>query len=144
MGEVADGVGTTIEFETSALVLRMVRITPPPISGGDKMDHTALGNKAWKTAAPRTLKELGEGSFEAFFDTSKWASAPVNINQEIKIVYPDGTYHSFWGYLGSFEPGEVVEGDYAKCTGTLVGTNLNGSDVEVGPSYGTATSITST
>lgn len=137
MVDVNDGLGTSLELEQSDIVINEVRITPPAMEGGDKIDLTHLGNTAYMTGQPRQLKSMENFSFEGVYDPSKLVSSPVNVNQRVLIVYPDGSRHRIWGFLKRLEPGEIVEGARVAVTGTIEVTNTNNATVraEAPPIY---------
>lgn len=136
MAIIPDGLGTTITFGTSGFTMEKVRITPPAVRGGEKIDLTHLGNTAWKTAVLRTLKDLDNFSFEGHYDPSKHTTAPVNTNELITITFPDGDTLAVYGGMTDFEVGEVVEGAKVMCTGTIAVTNRTSEGTETGPAYG--------
>lgn len=135
MAIITEGMGTTLTFVTSGLTLNKVSIKAPPIDGGDKIDLTHLGNTAWRIAAARTLKDAGQLTFDGYYDPSNLVSAPYNTEQQIKITYPDGDYHTFWGFLRSMTPADLKEGEAGKISGVVEITNRNGSGVETAPTY---------
>ena len=131
-----DGIGASIAFagHDFALTLDPTSITPPGFDGGDSIDTTSLSNAAYKTKFPRTLMDVTDGSFTAFYDPAVVASiiAAINDNVAITITFPDETTMVVYGYLKSFEPGELVEGEAPTAECSIVVTNDNGG-TETGP-----------
>lgn len=139
MSKVKDAKGTKIEWKTNnpTFSLDMVKIKGFGLQGGGKIDATHLQNTAYTTAWAKSLKEITDIEFEAHFDTAKLTTAPVNSLDLIRITYGStGKYHEVWGYLDEIIPGDAVVGDKVVVSGKIVITNLNESDVETGPSYG--------
>lgn len=139
MTDLNDGLGTTLVLEESALVVNKIRITPPAVEGGDTIPLTHLGNVVWETGQPRQLKRMENFSFEGVYDPSKLVDAPVNVNQRIRIEYPGGGRHRFFGSLRRFEPGEIVEGARCMVTGTIEVLNTDTAGDEAGPIFYAAT-----
>ena len=136
MGKTNDGVGTTITWTTnSTFVLLKISITPPELDGGGPIDLTGLDNTAWRTSAPKTLKDVNQIKFEGRMDSSLYTQAPINSNDLITITYPDTSSNAFWGWLDKLTPGDSVEGDKMMVTGIIEVSNLNGSAVETAPAY---------
>lgn len=139
MAEAIEGLGTTLAIGSATLCY--VSLQGLGIDGGDKLDATCLDNTAWKTFLPQTLKEVPDLTFTAAFEPNEWDAidGEVNVNQLLTITYSyQGTSLgsvAFWGYLKSFTPAEGTVGERWTATGTIVVTNMNGSNVETGPVY---------
>ena len=132
MSNMYDGLGSTLAF--GSFVINKTKIVAPPIEGGDPIDITTLENTAWRTKVLKQLKDLGECSFTGIWDPAKHISAPVNENGPVVFTGPDGDSITFQGGLTTFESGDIVEGEYPECSGTLVATNFNGT-AETAPTY---------
>ena len=138
MSKVYDGLGSTLTAGTSSsFVIAKTKINPPSVSGGDVIDITTLENTAWRTKVAKQLKDLGECSFTGIWDSSQHVGAPVNVNELWTFADPDGNTLAFQGALTEFESGDIVEGEFAECTGTITATNFNGT-VETAPAYTSA------
>lgn len=138
-GQVIEGLGTTLTIGSA--VLCYVTLGAPGVDGGDPLDATCLDNTEWMTKLPQTLKDVPDISFSARFEPAEWAGieAEINVNQLLTIAF---TYQgvdlgeiAFWGYLRSFTPAEGAKGEVWNATGSIVVTNMNGSNVETGPAY---------
>jgi len=134
-----DGYGTTISFATSdlSLILDPQSITPPGADGGDAIDTTTHSNDAWRTKHPRSLKELAEGTFTAAYDVSDLSTiyGAINVNQLITVTFPDNSVLKFYGYLKSFTPGELTEGDMPTAECAIVVTCEDDTGAESAPTF---------
>lgn len=113
-------------------------VTPPGVDGGDKIATTTQHNVAWRTYAARALKELLDGSFNAAYDPEVYDQvvAIVNVEGEITIHFPDGSKLVFYGYLKSFVPAALTEGEQPTADCTIVCTNKNpNTGAEAGPNF---------
>tara|TARA_R110000851_G_scaffold46656_6_gene113573 strand:+ start:2061 stop:2498 length:438 start_codon:yes stop_codon:yes gene_type:complete len=124
---VVDGHATTISLGSADL--QEVSISPPSISSGGEIDTTSMSNAAWRTKAPKQLHELGEVSFSALYDPAKIGTylAGVGLNQSIVITFADATTLTFYGWVDSFSPSEISEGELPTVDVTIVVSNQNGS-----------------
>jgi len=131
---VKDGVGTTLTG-TGGWSIYKIRITPPAISVGDKIDLTHLENSEWRTGAPPTLRDLSGCSFVGLLDEEEYfgMTERVGKNQQLTLTLPGTQKFIFWGYIANFAVGEIGEGGPVECTGTIEATNMNGTDEETGP-----------
>lgn len=113
-------------------------VTPPGIDGGDKIPTTTQHNVAWRTFAARALKELTDGSINAAYDPEVIEQINSIINQpgEITIHFPDTSKLVVYGYLKSFTPAALSEGEQPTADITIVFTNYNpNTGAEVGPVF---------
>lgn len=134
MSIIKDGKGTTLTFGTNTeFVLEKTKIKALGLKGGGKIDLTHLGNSAWRTFSPKSLKECEDIDFTAHYDPDLCIAAPINVNQKITIRYPSGKAHFFYGYLDELVGGDIVEGNKVECTGKIIITNVN-AGTETGPS----------
>jgi len=135
MARIDDGFSTTISL--GGVVLWEKSITPPSIDGGGENDTTTMRNSNWRTRAPKKLKTLGESSFTAAYDPAAYTSllSQINVNQSITITFANGATLQFWGWLNSFEPSEVQEGEQPEATVTIIPSNQDASGNEVAPVY---------
>jgi len=113
-------------------------VTPPGIDGEEKIDTTTMFNTTWRTFAARQLKTLTDGSLTAAYDPKVIAqiNALVNVTTEITLHYPDSSNIKFYGYLKSFTPGELSEGEQPEADCEFAVTNRNPlTGLEAGPVY---------
>jgi len=129
---VVDGHATTISL--GATTLQEVSISPPSISSGGEIDVTTMQNSAWRTKAPKQLHELGEVSFSALYDPAQIGTylTGVGVNQAITITFADTSTLVFYGWVDSFSPSEISEGEAPTADVTIVVSNQNGSGTTPG------------
>jgi hypothetical protein len=138
MPVMTDGHPTTVAFAEDATVkLDEKTVTPPSIEGGGENDVTTMLNVEWRTRMPKKLKTLGEMSLTAAYDPAVYPEivAMINVNQLITITFPDSSTVAFWGWIDTFEPGEISEGEQPEADLTVIASNLNSTLVETGPVY---------
>src|SRR5574343_413431 len=115
-GTMKDGMGIVMSFADFGdlfLHLDPTSITSPGVDGGDAIDNTTLTNSAWRTKTAKALIEYTNASFTAAYDPAAYSQAilAVNVNNAITVTFPDGSSIQFYGYLKSFTPGEMTEGE---------------------------------
>jgi hypothetical protein len=134
-----DGYQTLITFASNPSVKFWEKqIKPPGIDGGDKIDTTTMHNVAWRTTSPRHLKTLTDSSCQAAYDPDVITEIETLVNKEdtITVHFPTGDSICFYGFLKSFEPGELKEGEFPEAAITIVPTNWDPlAHVEAGPVY---------
>lgn len=133
-----DGYQTLISFsENPDVLFKEVSVTPPGLDGGGEIDTTTMRNTRWRTRQPKALITLTEMSFEASYDPEVYDDilAMLNVNQEITITFPDGSTYTFWGWLNSFEPGELSEGEFPTASATIIPANQDDQNDEADPVY---------
>jgi hypothetical protein len=142
-----DGHSTTISFPYDPTIgLWEKEVQPPGVDGGDPVDTTTMRNVLYRTMNPRKLKTLTAATFKVAYDETHTLRihAMTNINQLLVATFPTGAPFSFWGYLRSFIPDALVEGQQPTATVTIQPTNQNNSGAEVSPTIGTTTTTTTT
>jgi hypothetical protein len=125
-----DGFPTKIAFAADADVsLWEKTVTPPGLDGGDPIETTTMHNVTYRTMASRALKTLTDSSFTAAYDPDCYNQLVVLINVEgsITVRFPDGSTLDFFGYLRSFEPDEITEGEQPTATVNITATNTDPS-----------------
>jgi len=112
-------------------------VTPPGVEGGGENDTTTMRNANWRTRAPKKLKTLANSSTTVAYDPAVYADAValLQINQQITITFPDLSTVTFWGWLDTFSPGELTEGEQPTAEITVIPSNQDASGAEVGLSY---------
>lgn len=136
MGRLDDGYQTLIDLGGIATLYEKT-VTPPGIDGGGAVDTTTMQNSAWRTRNPKQLKTLSEGSITVAYDVALYDDilAAVNVNQLITITFPDGSTLAFWGWLNTFTPNELVEGEQPTAECQIIPSNQDSSGAEVAPVY---------
>lgn len=131
-----DGFATKICFTADTDVsLWEISVSPPGADGGDAVDTTTMWNTTYRTKYPRTLKEITDSSFTAAYDPTVLTQiiALVNVATTVTVIFPDGSTWAFFGYLRSFEPDEITEGEMPTATVNIVATNTDTSFAEQAP-----------
>ena len=104
------GSGVTILFWEKS-------VTPPAVEGGGEIDVTLMANVKYRTKWPKSLKTLGNVSMtvaydpEIFNDLGMVSADILNVNNLITVTLPDKSTIAFYGFINSFTPGELVEGE---------------------------------
>lgn len=136
MAYIDDGFATLVSFSLSPTVkFREKTVTPPGITVGGSVDTTTMRNTAWRTKAPKKLKELSDMSLTASYDPAVYNDivAMVGVNQSITVTFPDGQSLTFYGWLDSFTPSEISEGEQATADITVVCGNQDTDGAEIAP-----------
>lgn len=113
-------------------------VKPPGIDGGEPVDNTTMHNSVWRTMASRFLQTLTPATTRVAYDPRVYDQiiALINVEGLITIHFPDNSTLDFYGYLRSFEPGDLVEGTQPEATVNIVPTNTNPSTgAEVAPNF---------
>ena len=149
---IVDGQSTTIDLGNSTL--QEITVSPPSISSGGEIDVTSMDNGNWRSKAPKKLHESGEVSFSALYDPAHIGTylSDVGRNKFITITFANGDTLKFYGWVDSFSPSEISEGEAPTVDVTIIVSNQNGitrsPDVaggytqagdEVGPVWATGT-----
>jgi len=110
-------------------------LKPPGLDGGDAIPQTTMENTLWRTFAPRALITLTEASAKAAYDPAVYTSLLTILNKAGSMTYwfSDGSYLDFYGFLKSFQPGELVEGTQPEADIIWVATNTDSAGLEVAP-----------
>jgi hypothetical protein len=134
-----DGFSTTYEFsENPAIILWEISATPPGWSGGGPIATDTMRNTSLRTRIPKQLKTQTDSTLTVAYAVSTLEDIVdmINVNQEITITFPGGNgTMTFWGYIDSFQPGEMMEGNRCTATMTIIPTNQNDSLVETEPVF---------
>ena len=123
-----DGLGAQVSLGSATL--QEVSITPPSTQGGGALEVTTHRNSAYRTKAPKKLKDLGELTFSCIYDPAEWNSTGItdlNNNQQITVTFPDTSTLVFYGFVDSFAPGEITPGELPTAEITVIVTNQDGS-----------------
>jgi hypothetical protein len=122
-----DGFPTKIAFERDPDVSFWEKsVQPPGFDGGDPIDTTTMHNTSYRTMSSRRLKTMTEATLTVAYDPAVYTQINNNlINQEgsVTVRFPDGSTLDFFGYLQTFEPSEVTEGEQPEAEITIAVTN---------------------
>ena len=88
-------------------------VTPPGLDGGEPVEQTTMHNDTLRTFRPRSLSTMTECSCSAAYDPDAYDEilAIINTNLTITVTFSDGSTLAFFGYLRTFTPGALVEGE---------------------------------
>ena len=137
-----DGQNTVIAFGSYPTALIYAKtVAPPGIIGegldGEKgwLETTSNENTAWRTFIPKKFKALSPCVLVAAYNPTVYSTivSMAQINQLITITFPDGTVITFYGWLGHFVPQPIEKGEQPTAEIIIYPSNLNGSEVETGP-----------
>ena len=134
-----DGFSTlvTIGVGSSAAFFWEKGVTPPGVEGGGENDTTTMHNTNWRTKSPKKLKTMSPMTLRVAYDPEIYDKIVnlINVNQQIVITWADGSKLTFWGWVDSFKPGEIVEGAQPEADCTIIPSNQDNSGNEVSPQY---------
>ena len=112
-------------------------IGPPALDGGDPIDTTTMHNGSnfptelgFRTKASRALVTLEDFTMTAAYDPKAYVDMLDILNKEttVTIHFPDGSSYAFYGFLQTFEPGDLEEGSQPEATLTVAVTNQDPVD----------------
>jgi len=138
MKRIDDGYATYFTFGANPAVKFWEKnVTPPGVEGGGENDTTTMRNKNWRTRAPKKLKTLANSSTTVAYDPAVYADVLtlLQVNQQITITFPDLSTVTFWGWLDTFTPGDLSEGEQPTAEITVIPSNQDSAGAEVGLSY---------
>jgi len=104
-------------------------VTPFGLEGGDKIDVTTMHNTNVRTYAAQALYEAADGEITAAYDPAvlsalSGASGAINTNKAITIHFPDTSTWDTYGYIQTFSPSALSNGEQPEASITIVFTNL--------------------
>lgn len=127
MSTLLDGFSTTLTFSadaSSAVVLAEKEVTPPPLALGE-IDQTTMRNVHWRTKSAKALVDVGVATFVAAYETHAYKNI-VNMLGTIQVItvhFPDTSTLAFEGWIDSFKPNRLVEGQQPTAEVTIVAGN---------------------
>jgi len=112
-------------------------VTPVGVDGGGPNDTTNMRNTAWRTRQPKKLRTADNVTVKAQYDPKVITDivAQCNVNQQIEVVYPDTSKLTVWGWLNSFKPDALKEGEAPEATVEFVVSNQDSTGAEIAPSF---------
>ena len=123
-------VPTTIDFWEK-------EVTPPGWDGGGANDTTTMRNLYYRTQSPKKLKKMSDASVTVSYNPAVLADieSAININQQITVTFPDGDTFEFWGWLNSFKPNQIKEGEQPTAQIEIMASMQDNSRVETSPTF---------
>lgn len=138
---IKDGFGIQVAFagHNFSLTIDPDSITPPGLEGGDPIDTSTQSNVKFRTKHPKSLIEVTNPRFRAFYDPAALSAihAAINDNVAITFTYPNtgaGTL-VVQGFLKTFNPSEFKEGEPPTAECEIEITNENSDGEETDPVY---------
>lgn len=132
-----DGYSSVLRIAAAPTVgLWTKSLKPPGLDGGDAIAQTTMENTLWRTFAPRGLITLTEATGRAAYDPAVYTSLQsiINVAGSMTYHFSDGSYLDFFGFLKTFQPGELVEGNQPEADISWVCTNVDpNTGAESGP-----------
>jgi hypothetical protein len=119
-------------------------VTPFGLEGGDKIDVSTMHNHYVRTYAAQALYEASDGEITAAYDPGilsnlSGTGGAINDNQTVTIHFPDTSTWDTFGYIQTFSPSALTNGEQPEATITVVFTNLTNATppAEYEPQYTT-------
>lgn len=112
-----------------------IDIGVPGINAGGGIDTTTQRNTLWRTMAPKELVTLDEIALTVAYDATKLGDiyALAGVNTLLTITTPDATAIAFWGFVNTFKPNPLQEGQRPTAAMTIVPTMTDDDGVETAP-----------
>lgn len=135
-----DGYQTLVSFAADTDVLFYEKtVTPPGVDGGGEVDTTTMLNTDWRTKNPKALATLAPASMTVAYDPECYPEivALVNVNTLVTVTFPDGDTLAFWGWLNTFTPGELAEGEQPTADIEIIPSNQDAAGAEIAPVHST-------
>lgn len=137
-----DGYQSFVAFAADPNVsLWEIDVKPPGMDAGDAIDTTTMHNVRWRSKAARSLIDTTNASMEVGYDpvVIDQIIALIGVEGAITVKYPNDDTESFFGFLKSFEPNPLKEGEFPTASCEIVCTNIDPADgTEAAPNYVTA------
>lgn len=136
-----DGYRTLITFAVDPdIKIWEKTVTPPGFDGGDPINTTTMHNDDLRTFSPRALSTMTGSKMTVAYDPAAYPQiqAIINVATTVTVAFPNGTKLSFYGFLQTFETGDMAEGAQPEATCVIGVTNQDpSSGAEENPVYGT-------
>lgn len=113
-------------------------VKPFGADGGEKVDTTTMHNTLHRTYTSRGLITATAAQSKCAYDPRVLDQiyALINVETTWTIRFSSGAQWSFYGFLKSFEPDEMVEGTQPQATIVIEPTNTDPSTLaEAAPNY---------
>jgi hypothetical protein len=113
-------------------------VKPPGYDGGDAVETTTMHNLSWRTFHPRHLVTLTESTIEGGYDPLVYGhvASLVDVPTTITVWFPNFDSLCFYGFLRTFDPSALTDGEFPMATVGITPTNWDPIlCVEAGPVY---------
>jgi hypothetical protein len=137
MAVLTDGFSTKVSFSLDATVLFYEKtVKPPGFTGDGAINTTTMRNTTLRTQAPKSLYSATTSTVTVAYDPACIDEIKTMIlqNQNITHTFPDNSTLAWYGWIESFEPNDLEEGDQPTAELTLEPSNTN-AGVETAPVY---------
>lgn len=110
-------------------------VQPVGFEGGEPIDQTTQFNVTVRTAFPRVLYSLDPIVCNVAYSPNALGQimSVINQNTVITVTFQDGGTICFYGWLRSFKPGPLAEGQQPMAVATFHPSNLDGNFAEQVP-----------
>lgn len=100
-------------------------VKPSGMDGGDPIDTTTMHNNVVRTKAPRKLVDNTDITATVTYDPAVFPLIRALLNKETTVTtaWWDGSSYAQYGFLRTFEPGDVAEDGQPEATITVTVTN---------------------
>lgn len=112
-------------------------VTPPGYTAGGPIETTTMRNIAYRTSAPRKLKNLSQVSATVAYATEIYPQIfeQIGVNQLVTVTFPDASSITFWGWIEEFTPSTHTEGEQPTASLVIQPGMRDGNGDEVAPVY---------
>ena len=119
---------------------REIKLKPPSMMGGEKIDQTTMYNKKVRTAWAAKLIEFGDVTGSASYGPKVYSAADIrgallNKNSGWTFYFEDGAYLDFWGTMNQFDPQDTGEKERPLANINIFFTNLDNAWNECEPVF---------
>lgn len=136
--ELQDGFVCRIRFSADATVeVKTISSKPPGFSGSGGISQTTMENVQWMTQLPGALIKVSDMTEVVAYAPAAFVkiAAMMLVNQLIAWDWPNAKFGSLWGWIETWEPGELVIGGKPTGTITILVSCIDDAGAEVGPSH---------
>lgn len=136
--KIDDGFPTKLSFAvTPNIGLWAKQVTPPGWEGGGPNDTTTMENTRLRTRAPKKLLTMSDATLTCAYDPAAYNDmlTMAQVNQLVTTHFADGSTLAWYGWIDSFKPNEVKEGEQPTAQVMVCPSNQNADGVETNPVY---------
>lgn len=142
LDELQDGFVSRITFSADDTVeVKSISAKPPGFAGSGGISQTTMENVQWMTQLPGALIKVSDMTEVVAYAPAAFVkiAAMMLVNQLIGWEWPNGKFGSLWGWIETFEPGELTIGGKPTGTVTILVSCIDDTGAEIGPSHNLAT-----
>ena len=134
-----DGFSTEVTFsENPDLKVWAKTVKPPGVSGGGAIQTTTMKNTRIRTKKPKQLYDITDGELKCAYDPAVIVEIleMLQVLQQITVTFADNSSQTFWGWLESFQPDDLSEGEQPTAAVQFMASGEDDAGVEEGITYG--------